>query len=216
MDDIATVTGRNKLKTRKPPYWHKLSKGCHLGFRKISSTSPGAWQAKYRDDDGKTTEHSLGSFDTAPPGERFDLAKKAAEAWFKHMGKGGSAGGETVADACRDYVKHAKPSTGKEAEARFKRWVYPDPIAKVELMKLRHVDVTKWRKRMETAPIIRKASDTGDQPRSPSSINRDMNSLRAALNAALVSRLATSNEAMNVSLRPIKGADKRRALSLTT
>ncbi|HMP11181.1 tyrosine-type recombinase/integrase [Hydrogenophaga sp.] len=212
---INTAKARDALTPRKSPYWHKLSKGCHLGFRKISRSAPGAWQVKYRDDDGKTTEHSLGSFDTAPPGERFDLAKKAAEQWLAHMGKGGSTGGETVADACREYVKNAKPTTGKDAEARFKRWVYSDPIGKLALMKLRHADVMKWRKRLEAAPVIRQDRQASDKARSASSINRDMNSLRAALNAALIARLVTSDEAWKVALRPAKNADNRRNVYLT-
>ena len=34
---IDTVEGRSRLKPRPPPYWQKLTTGCHLGFRKMSN-----------------------------------------------------------------------------------------------------------------------------------------------------------------------------------
>ena len=36
---IDTVAGRDKLTPRREPYWHRISKGCYLGFRKMSAAA---------------------------------------------------------------------------------------------------------------------------------------------------------------------------------
>jgi hypothetical protein len=58
---IDTVTSRDNLKARHAPYWQKIRTECHLGYRKITSESSGAWIARYRDTSGKYQLHSLGS-----------------------------------------------------------------------------------------------------------------------------------------------------------
>ena len=75
---ITTVKARAALKPRTSPYWHRIAKGCHLGYRKTSATAPGTWVAKFRNDDDDELQHSLGGFDGIPPSEHFDAARKKA------------------------------------------------------------------------------------------------------------------------------------------
>ena len=100
---IDTVASRDKLKARREPYWHRLRRGCYLGFRKMTSDCAGVWIARARDEEAGPTKQvyeSLGDFGALPDHQRFDAASKAAQAWFEHLGRGGSARAATVAAAC--------------------------------------------------------------------------------------------------------------------
>jgi len=211
MPVLSTVKSRDALKARHSPYWQQIRRGCHLGFRKVSTASGGAWVARFRDDEGKQHLHSLGSFEDAAPSERFDMARTAAEKWFGHMGSGGRSKGETVADACRSYLANAGEATRKDAMGRFNRWVFSDAkFSSIELLKLKHSDVKGWRKRLESTPAIRQDKQVSTKRRSPSSVNRDMATLRAALNLAVKDKMATSDSAWKDALEPLQNADKRR------
>lgn len=211
MPVLSTVKIRDALKARHSPYWQQLRRGCHLGFRKVSTSSVGAWVARFRDEDGKQHLHSLGSFEDVSPSERYDLARTAAEMWFGHMGAGGRSKGETVADACRAYLANVGAATRKDAQGRFNRWVFSDAkFSGIELLKLKHSDVKSWRKRLESTPAIRQDKQVSDKSRSPSSVNRDMATLRAALNWAVKEKMATSDIAWKDALAPLQNADKRR------
>ncbi len=211
MPVLSTVKSRDALKARHSPYWQQLRRGCHLGFRKVSTASAGAWVARFRDDEGKQRLHSLGSFEDASPSERFDLARTAAEKWFGHMGAGGRSKGETVADACRSYLANVGEATRKDAEGRFNRWVFNDAkFSSIELLKLKHSDVKGWRKRLESTPAIRQDKQVSTKRRSPSSVNRDMATLRAALNLAVKDKMVSSDSAWKDALEPLQNADKRR------
>jgi hypothetical protein len=78
---IDTVAARDKLKTRRGPYWHRLSKGCHVGFRKMTATGHGSWLARARDEEA-WVQHlykPLGEFLELADHLRFDAAAKAAQ-----------------------------------------------------------------------------------------------------------------------------------------
>jgi len=219
---IDTVEGRSKLKPRHAPYWHKLSTGCHVGFRKLTGSSDGTWHAQaYDPATTKQTRRSLGAFDELPAGQRFDAAKKAAEAWFEHLGRGGRKETVTVRTACQQYVAHVRSDRGDaqadESEARFVRWVYKNKIANIALPKLTRHHVEGWRRGLAATPVV--VNPTAEEPetrdRAPSSINRDMTALRAALNHAHDHGAVTSDMAWRVALRPIKNADRRRDAYLT-
>jgi hypothetical protein len=219
MARIDTVDSRNKLKPRAEPYWVKLSSGCTLGYRKMTSSSTGSWVARYRcADTGKRDKRSLGDFEDKVPSQRYDEAKRAAEAWFSHLGKGGSSEVVTVSAACMRYVKHVRASRGDtpadDLEMRFKRWVYKDAVlANLDLSKLSRTRVENWRNDMALTPV-KVNRDKREEPiiraRSASSVNRDIAALRAALNYAHDAGDVTTDMAWRVALRPAKNADRRR------
>lgn len=220
---IDTVEARSKLKARRPPYWHKLSNGCHLGFRKMSPSSDGTWLAQaYDSATRKQTRKSLGSFDNLLPSQRFDAAKKAAEAWLDHMGKGGTSRTLTVQTACVQYVDHVRADKGDKAAddigARFERHVYKEDISQIELPKLNRKHVEAWRRALAKKPVVAnphaKKEKQISRERSPSTLNRDMAALRAALNRAHDDGAVTSDMAWRVALRPVEKADGRRDVYL--
>jgi integrase len=214
---IDNVAIRSKLKARQAPYWHKLSTGCHLGFRKLTPSSDGVWYAQaYDKATGTQTRRSLGAFDELPAHQRFDAAKKAAEDWFKHLDRGGDVNLATVGVACERYVAHVLtdrgPDQAKDIDSRFKRWVYADKIADIDLPKLTRHHVDAWRRKLAAVPVIvnSKSKRPTTRARAPGSVNRDMTALRAALNFSHDHGAVTSDMAWRVALRPIRNADKRR------
>lgn len=235
---INTVKERGSLKPRHEPYWSRLGIGCHLGFRKMAATSTGTWIAKYRNPDtGVRDKRSLGGFENLPPSQRFDAAKKAAEEWFSHLGRGGSAEPMTIRDVCARYVEHLRATMPKttlsayalrrrppgtpevtvpaadDAESRFRRYVLDDPkFAATEVAKLTPVQVDAWRKRLAVRPTA--AGGNRNQRRTASTLNRDMTCFRAALNLAFKEGLITSDFAWRQKLEPVKAADRRRELYL--
>jgi integrase len=214
---IDTVDARTKLKPRRAPYWQKVANGKHLGYRKMTPGADGTWLAQaYNDESRQQTRRSLGSFDALPPNKRFDAASVAAAEWFKHLGLGGSTVPQTVNKACEAYVQHLRDehraTTADDADARYRRWVYGDKIGKLELHKLSERQVEAWRRALVGAPVVVNphADDPTVRKRSPSSVNRDMTALRAALNHARRTRATTSDMAWLYALSPIKNADGRR------
>jgi site-specific recombinase XerD len=214
---INSVEARTKIKARTAPYWHKLSSGQHLGFRKMAAGSDGTWLAQaYDPESRKQTRRSLGAFDNLPPNKRFDAASEAAREWFKHLNLGGGTDVVTVRQACESYVEHVRADKGDEKaddiKARFTRRVYEDKLGKIELHKLTERQVETWRKALAKVPVIINpyAEKPSERERSPSSVNRDMTALRAALNYARSQRAVTTDMAWCYALRPIKNADGRR------
>lgn len=218
---IDTVKGRAGLKVRHEPHWQKVRRGCHLGYRKMTTEGDGAWVAKYRDaDTGSRVGQSLGTFGELPASERYDAAKRAAEEWFAHMGAGGSKGDVTVAGACAAYVKHlrdeGREKAAADAESRFKRWVDSSTIGKTAIQKASHAKFSDWRRQLSKTKTLPHDKDKKGErkPRSSSALNRDMASVRAAMNFALRERLVTTDSAWKVALLPAERASGRRQIYL--
>lgn len=224
--DISKSTVREALPARDAPYWQRVSRGCSIGFRRRAAGTPGLWMARHHDASAnKLLYSSLGTLEHLMPAERFDEARRVAEEWFRRVGGGADLTIRTVEDACRDYVRTVKEDreradaarVAEEIEARFRRLVYPDPIAKVVLSRLREKHVTAWRERLAKLPAAagRTKTDRATKIRSASTINRDMTPLRAALNHACVLGAVGSDLAWLKALKPIEGADGRREEYLT-
>lgn len=219
--DLSTVRNRDRLKPRREPYWHKIDTRQYLGFRPSTVGGPGSWVARwYSPETRRNRFNALGEFGDLAPSDRYGVALKAARAWLEHVGAGGSTKPVTVKEACEKYAKN-KP----DAAARFVRYVYKDPIAKVVLHKLTDTQVRAWRERLAARPALvtrRKQGHKITRKRSPVTLNRDMVALRAALNAALERGDALTARAWRSALKPedVKGGrrnvyldrDQRRAL----
>lgn len=211
---IDTVSSRLRLKPRREPYWHRMRKGCYLGFRKMTSAGHGKWIARaMQEASGNESYTALGELSELPDHLRFDAAQKAAQAWFEHLGRGGATSSPTVADVCSKYVRHLKATKSEraasDAEARFKNYVLNHPkLAATELTKLTPGQVESWRKSLRELPT--RSGGRRGEFRSDSTLNRDMTCFRAALNLAYLDGLVTSDFSWRSKLRPIKNADQRR------
>lgn len=213
--DLSKVGERQRLKVQREPHWQRLRAGCFLGFRASKLGVKGTWIARaYDEDAAKYRLKSLGDFGTLPGNEMFAAAKKEAEALAAIVEAGGEVRAklETVADACREYAK-----TRPEAAHRFRRYVDSDPIAKVKLDKLRRRHVKDWRERLEAQPALVSRRIEGQpihRKRAPSTVNRDMAVLRAALAKVLSLGAPNSEAAWQEALKSVPNANGRRTLYL--
>jgi integrase len=213
--DLSKVGERERLKAQREPHWQRLRSGCFLGFRPSKRGGRGTWIARaYDEDAGRYRLKALGDFGTLAGNEMFAAAKKEAERLSELVESGGEVRAkiETVADACEAYGK-----TRPEAEHRFRRYVYSDPVAKVKLDKLRRRHLKEWRARLEAQPALvsrRKHGEPIHRKRAPSTVNRDMAVFRAALRKVLSPGAPNSEAAWQEALEAMKNADGRRTLYL--
>ena len=213
--DLSKVGAREALKVRREPHWHRLRAGCFVGFRPSKRGGAGSWIARAYDEDTRKYQlKALGDFGMLKGNERFAAAKREAEAFAEQVEAGGviEAKLESVADACKAYA-----ASRPEAEGRFRRYVYDDPLAKVKLDKLRKRHLADWRGRLEAQPALVSCSEKGDKifrDRAPSTINRDMAVLRAALSMVIAPGTPKTKSAWQEALKAIKNADGQRTLYL--
>ena len=74
--NITTDRGRARLLPRREPYFHRVAKGQHLGFRKLESG--GTWVAKFTQN--KTRQYAALGGEVDFP--EFKAALMAAIKWF--------------------------------------------------------------------------------------------------------------------------------------
>ncbi len=189
---IDSKTARKGLPERIEPYWKRVRRGAHLGYRKKGE---GTWIAKYRDEDsGQRRYKALGTFASKDKQDACDLALIEANKFFADCEAGISTQGETVADACRRYIDrqclHKGATAANDITGRFRRLVFDQPIGKVKLAKLRKKQVADWRDAMLVA-----SNDKDEVRRAKESSNRNLANLKAALNLALSDQLVATDAA---------------------
>ncbi len=214
---IDTVTARDKLKPNANPYWHRVAKGVHLGYRKLTTASVGSWYVRTTNEStGAYERHSLGDFSDLPNHQRFDAALKATQNRLTHFDNGGNKEAITVGQACDLLVKWYRNANREkaavDAEGRFKRWIHSNKrFADTPLLKLTSDTVANWRTTLAKTPAMHQnKSVVSARPRAASSLNREMAVLKTALNLALEDGYATSSHAWSSKLKPIKDATGRR------
>lgn len=216
MPDLSKVSAREALQARREPYWHRLWPRCFVGYRPSKKGGAGTWIARAFDDEKQRYRlKALGSFTVQPPRERFTLAKRATEQFAADVERGQlpDQSLDTVADACRKFAE-----ARSEDEARFRRFVYSDPIGQIKLSRLRRSHLEHWRARLAANPARisrRKKGKQVTRPRAPATLNRDMAALRTALGRVIPLGRPDSEGAWQEALRPIKNAARRRTLYLT-
>lgn len=213
--NIKTVAGRARLAPRSEPYWANIGRHCYVGYRPSKTGDrAGTWVARYRGDPSRPTK-ALGDFSDTPDARRYDAANAAAAEWFAHLMRGGSTKTHTVAEAVDEFVKHTGAEHGEDARkdvgGRLTRLVLADKkLASTELSKLTPGHINTWRK-----ALLAPHEETG-KVKAKSTVNRDMSALRATLNYAYKSGWVTSDHAWKNALLPIKNADNRRDVYLSS
>ncbi|UNK57168.1 tyrosine-type recombinase/integrase [Pseudoxanthomonas daejeonensis] len=207
-EDIDKVGVRNRLQVRREPYWGPpVERGLYVGFRRLSLG--GNWVARFRTEDGKQVYQSLGP---ASAEHDYESAKREARRWRKTVDAGVQADRlVTVADVCRDYTAaieaEGRTRAAVDARKRFDRIVYADPIGKVRADKLTQRHLEAWALRMEAGEM------TGRKKALPSraTLNRNLTTLKAALNRAVSRREIPQDRAIEWgAIKPHKGAGVRR------
>jgi integrase len=183
---ILDRTSRSRLAARHKPYWRLLSQGQHLGYRR--GKLKGSWVARFHvPDRAEYVTSVIGEADDVRDANGGDVlnykqAFDAALRWIEVEARSDglkSNSNITVGDAARAYitVRDARRSSqvGRAAHAdayyTLNRFALGDPkLSATTLAKLTESDLRAWQLRMAR--------------KKPSSIQRVVNDLKAALNAA--------------------------------
>ena len=186
---IESKTARDRLKPRREPYWARVEAGLFVGYRKAEQ-GEGTWIARRRTEEGKQVYRTLGTFTD------YDDAAKATRRWAESIDAGVSHKGMTVAQACEHYVTDLgmRKGTGskKDAEGRFRRLVYGKKIGGIDLSALKTSHIKSWLA-AQIESDEEDAEDEDDLRRAKDSANRNLASLKAALNLALNDRLVATD-----------------------
>jgi integrase len=203
MAKIDSKGARDKLPFRREPHWQRLDKGLFVGYRTSQSGGVGFWRGRWRDEDGKQQFLSIepGDIRPDPPGRdtAYTQASEIIRNWKADLTRGVVNKPLTVADAIGEYLRHkarddddrSNRATAK-AQAAFERHVLADPIAKVELAKLRPDLLQAWLDRR----VIVQGPDKDDpdaKRAARNTANRELARFKAALNFALKKRLVGSD-----------------------
>ena len=205
--NLRTKSAREALTPRRDPYFHCLRPGLYIGYRRLEDGT-GTWIArKLQDGTKQYVFRSLGVL----PG--YEEAVREVEAWAGGVDLGVTHKGTTLEAACEAYVKHQRLHKSKasaaDAEGRFKRLVYGKKIGTVLLNKLRPQHLRDW-----MADQLDEDGDEEDVRKSKDSANRNLNTLKAALNLALRDQLVTTDAGWK-TVTPFPRAGRRRTGDLT-
>ena len=168
MTDLTRKSGRERLRSRREPYWQRIAAGAQLGFRR----GPDTWVAKYRD------RAKVRHYKALEAATEYDEAMAQARAWLEQIGAAvtRSAKRGTVREALEAYLdwlrEQGRTATATEAEGRFKLCVYGDTLAGLRLEDATGDDFREWRQRLRD----------GRQARS---VNRHVRAVVAGLNQAV-------------------------------
>jgi len=199
--DLKSKTARDKLKPRREPYWHRVEAGLFVGYRR-PETGGGTWVARRRAEGGGQQYRALGTLDT------LDEAVNLTKRWGTGIDGGASHKAVTLEQICRAYVAHQATHKSKanaaDAEGRFNRLVYGKPLGALAIDKLRTTQVKAW-----LDDMLDDDGDEEDLRRSKDSANRNLSTLKAALNLALHDRLVATDAGWK-TVTPYPKAGKRR------
>lgn len=207
---IDTTSGRRALKPRRDPYWHKITEGRYVGFRR--SERGGTWIARLWDKDANRQRFSaLEVHHLWDSKDAFQDAFSKALDWYAQAERVEDHQ-YTVADAFDEYIDHLRVNNSEASargnEARLRKHV-PEKLRKTQLTRLKTVQVKRWHQ-----SLVRLSDDAEDVRKSKDTANRTLTTFRAALNLAFRSGLvATDREWRRV--QPFKNVGMARKLFLT-
>lgn len=191
-------SARALLPKRHAPYWHALTRGRALGYRK--GAKGGIWLAKYRTADGKREQLLLGAADDAFDGETSDVltfaaAQAKARDWFEALDRdaGRRRPRYTVKDALDDYIANFSGKSLDKTRYVIDRLVRPE-FRNVQVSDLTTERLREFLEKIASRRSVYRANKKGVRKERPvrddavrvqqANANRAFTPLRAALNRA--------------------------------
>lgn len=239
---LDTPTARSRLAPRADPYWRRISRTCHLGYRRNRSGA-GTWVGRFYDG-ARYIKRGLGSADDLLPANgasilSFDQVQAAAREWFTMQAR--RAAGEvtavvgpyTVAQAVEDYLA-AYGANGKaltETRAAVEAHLLP-ALGHRLVSSLTAAELRFWlrglvkrgprvRSRRGETPRFRELDATATEEeraewerRRKATANRIWTYLRAALNHAFAEGRVESDAEWR-RVKPFRGVEKPRVRFLS-
>jgi integrase len=227
---LDTRSARLRLPERREPYWHVISKGCAIGYRR--GVKGGGWIARMRSDDGKQHYESLGAADDIRDADgltcfTFAQAQERARAFFDQKGRqlaghAEESGPYKVDTAIEDYLnaRERRGSKGVKADRYAARARIIPAFGEIETSKLTAKRIRDWHEATAEAPkLVRTgkfatkqatrafdANDAEEVRARRSTANRLLTILKAALNHAFHEGRVTSDETWR-KVKPFREAD---------
>lgn len=189
---------RALLARRHAPYWHALTRGRALGYRK--GAKGGVWLAKYRTADGGREQFLLGPADDAFDSDTSDvlsfaIAQAKAREWFELLDRnaGRRPGRYTVEDALDEYIENFAGKSLEKTRYVIDRYLRPE-FQNVEVSNLTTERLRGFLEKIAARPSVYRAKKDGTRKERPvrddaarvqrANANRAFTPLRAALNRA--------------------------------
>jgi integrase len=204
---LNTRSSREKLATRREPYWTVISEGCALGYRR--GTNGGTWVARFRDDSGRQHYEALGPADDAREADdlsvfSFPQAQARARDYFTRKAReaaGGftrSSGPFTVADALTGYFEHYVRRGGKalgHMQSTARTYILP-VLGETLVTKLSRRQLEHWHDAItQSAPRVRSRPGAAQRFRAHQLDAEGLRRRRATANRALTILKAALNHA---------------------
>jgi integrase len=225
----------NNLKVRGMPYYRLISRGLHLGYRRIKN-KPGTWWARHYLGDQQYDVEPIGTADDFDPANGDTILdfyqaqdKARARMGIRVANGAGKNGPLTVKDAIEDYLQfletNRKPSTARDSRYRAVAFILPD-LGDIEAAELTTERLERWHAGIaKAAPRVRtrkgdkqqhRAFCDGDDGRRQrkASANRLLTILKAALNRAWRRGKVASDSAWR-KVEPFESVDVARIRYLT-
>lgn len=191
-------SARALLPKRHAPYWHPLTRGRALGYRK--GAKGGIWLAKYRTADGKREQLLLGAADDAFDAETSDVlsfatAQAKARDWFEALDRdaGRRRPRYTVENALDDYIANFSGKSLDKTRYVIDRLVRPE-FKNVQVRDLTTERLREFLEKIAARRSVYRANKKGVRKERPvrddaarvqqANANRAFTPLRAALNRA--------------------------------
>jgi integrase len=227
---IDSRSARSRLRSRREPYWAKVSAGCHLGYRRM--TDGGTWIARFRDRaTGRRSYSAIGAADDFRDADgiacfTFDQAQEVARRFFKMEAEKLSGDWSpthdtiTVAEGFALYVADYQSRDGKALgtlKSTINAHILPD-LGPVRISQLTRGRLAIWRdKIVNSAPRVRSAAGEaqrfkkGGSPKRKrqSTANRVLTVLKAGLNF-LAKDGKVSCRPVWEQIKPFKSVDDAR------
>src|SRR5262245_49184171 len=160
--EFDTATARGRLVPRQDPYWRRIARACHLGYRR-NRTGAGTWLGRFYNGE-RYIEEALGAADDYLPANgasvlSFDQAQRSAREWFATQERKAAglddtpSGPYTVARCMADYLSwyadHRKALAG--TRSAIEAHILPR-FGDREVEALKASQIQKWHQELAAAP----------------------------------------------------------------
>lgn len=224
---LDTRTARRDLKQDKNPYWTRIDRNSHLGYRKGSKG--GYWIARIRLDDGFKMQ-SIGTADDTSDAEGIEIldyfqAVEKARLWFEQAArieKGIGKAKYTVTNALDDYIEYLEMHGKSAQRAKYCIEAYiRDTFGSTLVSNLQSKKISDWhkklvddkpRKRAKKGEISFNTDATKEDDylrKRKATANRILTILKAALNRAYNEGKVANDDAWR-RIKPYRNVDSAK------
>jgi integrase len=195
---------RRKLKARGKPYYRRIERGLHVGYRRLRD-SAGTWVARHYVGGQSYEVEKIGTADDLSDADGIAIldywqAQSQARGRMSertHTAAGKSKAPLTVADAMDAYLEFLENNRKTADDARYRDQAHIRPkLGDIEVAALTAEQIRRWHADLAKSPALlrtskgekqrhrKPASDGEDSRRRKASANRVLTTLKGALNMA--------------------------------